>query len=625
MVKGSPPIKKEEPTHDRSVRDRRRILLYSLLVMGICMTGAVFIAVYSLYQVAIQQRMAGLREMVRGQAQLVRAIGTVGTDPLKPHEPEEGLGEILEVVYDHSAISLNEEPLGVFVLGRLSGEHIEFLMRDRFQKEAESEFVPFEGETAEPMRRALSGESGTMIGLDYRGVWVLSAYEPIKDLGLGLVAKTDLAEVRNPFIKVSLLVFLFSVVLLAGGGWVMVWVNNPLINRLGLALKMVGDQKRALDASAIVAITDAKGKITYANDMFCTISKYTREELLGQDHRILNSGFHTKAFIKGLWQTIKSGQVWHGEIRNCAKDGSYYWVDTTIVPIRDQSGEIDEFVSIRFLIDDRKKMEAELDSYRDRLEHLVEERTIELERTQKELIRSERLSALGRVLGTFSHDLKNPLGTIELSLFSLKESLDGDALPVVQRSLDRALRNTKVCKDMIEHLLQTTRGFELDFQRVDLDSWLESLIEDAYIPQSIQVSCELATGAEVRIDPIQVRRCVSNLLNNSIDALLHQIPHSIQGSDSPPANLSLTARQSENRIEIEVSDSGPGIPESDLEEIFEPLYSTKPGGSGLGLMTVKQVIEKHGGGVEVFSREGEGTRFVMWLPEKVIHRETMKA
>ena len=169
------------------------------------------------------------------------------------------------------------------------------------------------------------------------------------------------------------------------------WENRTGYFNVDHTLNELKDIKYALDQSVIVAITNQKGIITFVNDQFCEISKYDREELVGKNHSVLNSGFHTKNFFRKMWKTIGNGEVWNGEICNRAKDNSIYWVQTTIVPFLDEQGKPYQYIAIRTDITTQKNVEKiQHMAYHDDLTNLPNRRKLN-ESITDAIVRATRL------------------------------------------------------------------------------------------------------------------------------------------------------------------------------------------------------------------------------------------
>ena len=309
--------------------------------------------------------------------------------------------------------------------------------------------------------------------------------------------------------------------------------------------------KHALDEAAIVAITDRSGKITHVNDKFCEISKYPRDEILGKNHRIIKSGHHPPQFFVQLWKTISSGKVWEGEICNCAKDGSTYWVNTCIVPFLEENGTPYQYVSIRYEITQRKLAEAKLVSYAKRLEQSNQE--------------------LEQFASIAAHDLQEPLRKIrtfsDRVLVKCVALLPEDAADYLKRIGDAAARMQNLIDDLLTY--SRVRTQREPFLNVDLNSVLRDVLSDLEIQinQTGAIVIVPVVLPSVQADRSQMHQLFQNLISN---ALKFRKP-------STTPKISVTAQDlSGGWLNVLVSDNGIGFEEKYLDRIFNRCGSNSP-------------------------------------------------
>lgn len=342
-------------------------------------------------------------------------------------------------------------------------------------------------------------------------------------------------------------------------------------------IKDLSDIKFALDQSAIVATTDAAGKITYVNEKFREISQYSSDELLGQDHRIINSQHHPKEFLSELWGTISRGEIWQGEIRNRAKDGSIYWVATTIVPFLDADGQPYQYMAVRFDITERKRAEAKL-------------------------LEQQTLARLGEMSAVVAHEIRNPLAGISGALQVIGSRLDPE-------SGDRAVigdiqKRIESLNDMVQDLLLFARPQALSRSATAIGTLAQD-VATAMSQDPILADVDVRiTGdnPQVNLDRDQVRIVLQNLLLNAAQAT--------DGAGSVEVDVTAKAET----CEITVADDGSGLAPAIAKQIFEPFFTTKHRGSGLGLPTAKRIVEAHGGTLEARNREPRGVVVTVSLP-----------
>ncbi|HEY3662926.1 MAG TPA: PAS domain S-box protein [Chthoniobacterales bacterium] len=366
-------------------------------------------------------------------------------------------------------------------------------------------------------------------------------------------------------------------------------------------LRELNDLRTALDEHAIVAMTDAQGTIVYVNDKFCEISKYGREELLGQDHRLINSGHHPKEFMRDLWQTIGRGEVWKGEIKNRAKDDSYYWVDTTIVPFLKDDGKPHHYVAVRADITERKRVEEQVLELNAELERRVAERTAELEAANREL---EAFSY------SVSHDLRAPLRAVDGFSQAVLDDF-GALLPEEGRHYLQTIRaGAQRMGQLIDDLLTFARLSRLPLTRQPIDT--DSVVRQALAelaPHSDGRSVDLRIGdlAPCEGDPGLIRQVWVNLLSNALKYTRQR----------EAAVIDIGSRAEDGETVYYVTDNGTGFDmrySDKLFGVFQRLHRAEEfEGTGVGLAIAQRVIHRHRGRIWAEAELGQGATFQFTL------------
>jgi PAS domain S-box-containing protein len=342
------------------------------------------------------------------------------------------------------------------------------------------------------------------------------------------------------------------------------------------SLKELTHIRFALDESTIVAITDQTGKITYVNEKFCQISKYSRKELIGQDHRIINSGYHPKEYMRDLWRTIAQGKVWRGELRNRAKDGSIYWVATTIVPFINEKGKPYQYVAIRHDITERKLMEESI------------------KEVPKKILRAQE-GERERIARDLHDDFGQSLATLKMVIQSTAAQLKDNPDPEMAKSFENIIKTLNAVIEKSRFIASGLRPSTLEV--FGLSTALKVLIEEIRKQTGLKV-----TFSDTSLNKVRLKAEDINFYRIIQEALTNIVKH----AQADLVAIKIAKRGS--KIITKIQDNGKGF---SLDKV-----NRRENGfaKGLGLTTMSERVKLLGGDFDINSVPGKGTTLTFVVP-----------
>ena len=584
-------------------------LLIAIFTVAVLVVAAVIIGL--LYRTSLAQETTRLEEVVHSQARLIEAIARheVKYSYLMPVESGHGdaLAATLAQVRDANERFSGFGLTGEFTLARREGDSIVYLLTQRHPGSVRTMAIPFNGTAGEPMRRALSGLSGTVIAPDYRGVKVLAAHEPVTEFGLGIVAKIDMAEIQAPFVRAGLISIVAALVVVLLGSFLFYRVTNPVLE--ALQESEMRFRQFFENEPAYCYIVSPEGLIVDANHAALAALGYSKPELVGKPVGTVyapESQERARALF-ARWR--ETGRLENEEMTIISRGGIRRIVLLSAGAVSDAAGVTRHLVSIQRDITERKQAE-------ERLEAAMRE----LQRSNEEL---EQFAYVA------SHDLQQPLRMVASYVELLGQRYKGQLDEKADRYIAYASGGAVRMHELVNALLAFSRVGTRAAQPAPVS--LDRVVAQA--KENLGVAIE-TSGAVVEAGPLPVVFGDETLL---VSLLQNLLDNAIKFRGKEPPRVRITAERDSPSAPrsldpfgwlISVSDNGIGIEARHQERVFKLFQrlhtESEYPGTGLGLAICRKIVERHGGTIRVESEPGKGATFAFTLPGVIMEASPEK-